>query len=168
MPSQYLDDCLRELKRDGEAAFQARYGVPVLIVAQAGGELRDKADANEATVTASSSGWRMQEPSLLNRVYELVKGTFAIPGPVSLGRAESNDILVSEDSVSKRHCVFDVDPGGVHVTDVGSTNGTSVDGKPIPPHVPTPLRGGEVLTIGNFSFVFHTPASLLTYLSSLG
>src|SRR5262245_12634460 len=128
MPSLYLDDYVRELKQDGERAFGERYVTPVLVVVRAGGELN--ADAGEATVTASSSGWSMQEPSLLNRVFELAKGAFALPGPVSLGRAESSDIAIPEESISKRHCAFDLDAaGGVRLTDLGSTNGTTVDGK---------------------------------------
>jgi hypothetical protein len=169
MPAQYLDDYVRELKREGEQAFQARYTTPVLIVVQAGGELREEAAAaNEATVQASSSGWRLQELSLLNRVFELAKEAFAIPGPVSLGRADGNDISVPEESISKRHCTFEIGPDGVRVTDLASTNGITVDGKPLPPHAPFALSGGEVLAIGNFSFLFHTPATFLAHLRELG
>ena len=84
MPAQYLDEYVRELKREGESALRSRYLTPVLIVTSAGGEMRDKAKATEATVTASSSGWRLQELSLLNRVFQVAKGTFAPPGPVTL------------------------------------------------------------------------------------
>src|SRR5262252_5655531 len=108
MPAQYLDEYLRELKRDGEAAFRSRYQVPVLIVSKAGGELQEKEAADEATVMASSSGWRLQELKLLNRVFPLVKGAFAAPGPVILGRSDSADVSVPEESISKRHCAFEL------------------------------------------------------------
>src|SRR3954471_12818401 len=108
MPAQYLDEYVRELKRDGDKTFRARYGTPVVIVTKTGGELRDNAPATEATVTASSSGWRMQELSLLNRVFPVSKGTFALPGPGMLGRTDSCDISIPDESVSKRHCLFEV------------------------------------------------------------
>jgi hypothetical protein len=165
MPAQYLDEFVRELKRDGEAAIRSRYGNPVLIVTKAGGELHE--GASEATVTASSAGWRMQEVTLLNRVYPIAKGTFALPGPVSLGRLDSADISIPEESISKRHCTFDVGPEGVRITDCGSTNGTTVDGNALAPQASCALRGGEVLAIGNFSFLFHTAASFLKFLSGL-
>src|SRR5262249_15922768 len=139
---------------------------PVVIVVQAGGEVREDA-ASETTVTASSSGWRLQELTLLNRVFELAKGTFAVPGPVSLGRAESNAIAIAEESISKRHCSFEIEADGVKVTDLGSTNGTTVDGKPLAPHASAVLHGGEVLAIGNFSLLFHTPDTFLAYLGQL-
>lgn len=167
MPAQYLDEYVRELRRDGDKTFRARYATPVLIVTKTGGELRDNAPATEATVTASSSGWRMQELSLLNRVFQVSKGTFALPGPVSLGRTDNSDISIPEESVSKRHCLFEVVPEGVRVTDCGSTNGTSVDGQALPPQTATTLRGGETLVIGNFTLLFHTPDSLLGYVRGL-
>jgi len=168
MPAQFLDEYLRELKRDGAAVFRAHYGVPVLILTKTGGELQDRENSEEATVLASSSGWRLQELSLLNRVFPLVKGAFAPPGPISLGRSDVSDVSVPEESISKRHCVFEVDPHGVRVIDNGSTNGTAVAGKPLAPNEPCPLTGGEELEIGNFSFLFHTPDSFVAYLQTLG
>jgi hypothetical protein len=168
MPAQYLDEYLRELKRDGEAVFRAHYGAHVLILTKAGGELQDRNDANEATVMASSSGWRLQELSLLNRVFPIVKGPFAPPGPVTLGRSDSSDVAVPEESISKRHCTFEFGPDGARVIDTGSTNGTSVSGKPLAPHEPHLLVGGETLDIGNFAFLFHTPDTFVAYLRSLG
>jgi FHA domain len=168
MPAQYLDEYIRELKRDGEAAFHSRYGTPVLIVTKAGGELQEPAAAGEATVMASSSGWRLQELSLLNRVYPIAKGPFAAPGPIALGRSDASDISVPEESVSKRHCEFEIVPEGVRLTECGSTNGTSVDGTSLAAHAATVLHGGEAIVIGNFSFTFHTAASFLAYVRKLG
>jgi hypothetical protein len=103
MAAQYLDEYLRELKRDGEAVFRAHYGAPVLIVTKAGGELQDTNDANEATVMASSSGWRLQELSLLNRVFPVVKGPFAPPAPLTHGRSDRSNFADPEKSISKRN-----------------------------------------------------------------
>lgn len=168
MPAQYLDEYIRELKRDGEGAFRGRYNQPVLVVTKAAGELDAKRPATEATVMASSSGWRMQELSLLNRVFPVAKGAFAVPGPVILGRADSADISIPEESVSKRHCTFEEVGDGVRLTDCASTNGTSIDGKALLPNEPSTLKGGETVAIGNFAFIFHTPDTFLAYLHRLG
>jgi pSer/pThr/pTyr-binding forkhead associated (FHA) protein len=111
------------------------------------------------------SGWRIQQVSLLHRVFAISRGAFEKPGPIQLGRTESCDISIPDDSVSKRHCLFEVTQvGGATVMDCGSTNGTSVDGAPLAAHAPRPLRGGEKLTTGNFSFLFHTPEGFIEYL----
>jgi hypothetical protein len=166
MPAQYLDEYVRELKRDGDAAFRARHEAPVLIVTQAASEMKGKADA-ETTVMADTSGWRIQQVSLLNRVYPLTRGTFAAPGPVTLGRMDGCHVSIPEDSISKRHCEFEVGPEGVLVTDVGSTNGTKISGTILSPNAPAALTGGETLSVGNFDFLFHTPDTFFGYVRQL-
>jgi len=50
-------------------------------------------------------------------------------GWILVGRAPDNDVVLDEPSVSARHARIDVEPNGVFVTDLGSTNGTWVDGR---------------------------------------
>ncbi len=49
-------------------------------------------------------------------------------GDTSIGRADSNDIILESKKVSKQHCVLVVDNGKVGVKDCGSSNGTFVNG----------------------------------------
>jgi hypothetical protein len=163
MPSQYLDEFIRELRRDGDATFRQNHDAPVLIVTEAAGE--EPSEPGAPTVMADTSGWRIQQVSLLHRVFAIGRGAFEKPGPIQLGRTESCDISIPDDSVSKRHCLFEVTQvGGATVMDCGSTNGTSVDGVALAPNEPRALRGGEKLVMGNFSFLFHTPAGFIDHL----
>jgi hypothetical protein len=163
MPAQYLDEFIRELRRDGDATFRANHDVPVLIVTQAAGDVQNDKGA-ETTVMADTSGWRIQQVSLLNRVFRVSRGAFEKAGPIQLGRTEACDISIPDDSVSKRHCVFEAKGAGATVMDCGSTNGTAVDGTPLAANKPVTLAGGEALTMGNFAFAFHTPDSFIAYL----
>src|SRR5512140_55380 len=52
-------------------------------------------------------------------------------GPSTVGRALENAVCVSHASLSRQHARIDVDADGVFVTDLGSRNGTSVNGLPI-------------------------------------
>jgi type VI secretion system FHA domain protein len=74
-------------------------------------------------------------------------------GTLSAGRGQDNDwVLVDPGptpTVSRRHCRFAVGPDGATVTDLGSTNGTRVDGRALAPRAPATLRGGEVVEIGS-------------------
>jgi FHA domain len=169
MPAQYLDEYVRELKRDGDATFRSRYDAPVLIVTQSAGDqkLKDDRGAPETTVMADTSGWRIQQVSLLNRVFPLTRGTFAAPGPIALGRTDTSQVAIPDDSISKRHCVFEVGPERVQVTDLGSTNGTSINGTILSPNAPATLRGGETLSVGNFDLLFQTADGFLGYVRKL-
>lgn len=48
---------------------------------------------------------------------------------VSLGRGSENDIVVECSSISVRHAVMERVTGGYRLRDLGSTNGTKLDGK---------------------------------------
>jgi hypothetical protein len=67
---------------------------------------------------------------------------------VSIGRSSSNTLVVQDDQVSGRH--LQVQPQGSEylVIDLGSSNGTTVNGQPLPPHTSRPLRNGDVLVLG--------------------
>jgi hypothetical protein len=167
MPAQYLDEFIRELQRDGEKAFREHHGEPVLIVTRAAGEVAEKDSGPETTVMADTSGWRIQQVSLLNRVFAVSRGPFATARPILLGRTESADISIPDDSVSKKHCLFEVKADGLTVMDCGSTNGTSVDEAELAPNQPFALKGGETLKTGHFSFLYHTADGFVGYLKTV-
>ena len=48
---------------------------------------------------------------------------------ISIGRSSSNDIQINDDTVSNRHALINTLGGETFVEDLGSTNGTLVDGK---------------------------------------
>jgi hypothetical protein len=164
MPSQYLDEFIRELRREGDAAFRAEHASPVLIVTRAEGEMTSGNEGAETTVMAETSGWRIQQVSLLNRVFAVTRGAFEKEAPIILGRSEKADIVIPDDSISKRHCVFEAKPEGMTITDLGSTNGTKVGDVDLPAKKTLLLQGGETLAMGNFSFLFQTPNGFLAYL----
>jgi hypothetical protein len=164
MPAQYLDEFIRELRREGDTAFRAHHGTPVIIVTRAEGEMLGP-QSGETTVMAETSGWRIQQVSLLNRVFAVSRGAFEKDTPMILGRSDKvADIVIPDDSVSKRHCLFERTTEGVAITDCGSTNGTIIGEVELQANNPFVLKGGETLTMGNFSFLFHTADGFLAYL----
>lgn len=69
-------------------------------------------------------------------------------GKVHLGRSAEADVPLDDPDVSRLHCAVTVTDGGaVTVTDVGSTNGTTVDGAPVSAR-PVLFRPGSTLRIG--------------------
>lgn len=66
-----------------------------------------------------------------------------------LGADPDNDIVLSDPYVSGHHARLSWDGSAWWVEDLGSANGTSVDGRPCPPHVPQPLPAGARLSLGD-------------------
>lgn len=71
-------------------------------------------------------------------------------GGVILGRdPESADIVVADGNISRAHARLELADGSVVVTDLGSTNGTYINGHALPPNTAQlPLWAGMPLTVG--------------------
>ena len=72
---------------------------------------------------------------------------FPLAGTMLLGRDARAGIVVPAASVSTRHASIERVSGGWRITDLGSTNGTFVNGRGVGPEGGM-LRGGERVTVG--------------------
>jgi pSer/pThr/pTyr-binding forkhead associated (FHA) protein len=75
------------------------------------------------------------------RVYEFAVET------TTVGRGQNNALVISDDSVSETHCQILVYGPEVIVRDMGSTNGTYVNGVQLRGQQ-RPLRDGEIVIFG--------------------
>lgn len=67
-----------------------------------------------------------------------------------IGREQDCQLRPNSDMVSRHHCVFSVDDFSVRLRDLGSTNGTLVNGERI--RKETVLATGDRIVIGNLDF----------------
>ncbi|MBM3845319.1 MAG: FHA domain-containing protein [Verrucomicrobia bacterium] len=70
-----------------------------------------------------------------------------------IGRSRHNDLSLEHASVSEHHCEIYADALILTVTDLGSTNGTFIDGEPIQK---AQLRNGQVLQVGSIALVIDS------------
>jgi pSer/pThr/pTyr-binding forkhead associated (FHA) protein len=71
----------------------------------------------------------------------------------TVGRGPGNDIALEDDFASTLHARVEARPDGVWVADVGSTNGTAVNG--IRLTAPRKLVPGDVIRVGETDFRFE-------------
>jgi pSer/pThr/pTyr-binding forkhead associated (FHA) protein len=69
-----------------------------------------------------------------------------------LGRGKHNDIVLPDHFVSIDHAVFRLHKGQTIVEDLGSTNGTWINGEQI--HSPVQLVAGDYVKIGSITFQY--------------
>ena len=76
-----------------------------------------------------------------------------------IGRESDCQLRPNSDLVSRHHCVFAIDEYSVRLRDLGSTNGTTVNGERVVKE--TTLIAGDRIVVGNLEFEFRTlsPAS---------
>lgn len=65
---------------------------------------------------------------------------------LTVGRQAGNSLVLDDEQVSRQHARFDLRDGGLLVTDLGSANGTTVNGARIVGA--RPLRPGDLVLIG--------------------
>ena len=70
---------------------------------------------------------------------------------VSIGRSRSCDLRLPGGDASRRHAEITGGPDGFTITDLGSTNGTYVNGQRVQKHV---LQPGDQIEIGNSMITF--------------
>jgi DNA-binding NtrC family response regulator len=71
---------------------------------------------------------------------------------ITIGTAESNDFVLSDPTVSRRHCELSVLQDKYLVRDLGSTNGTLVNGTPV---VEAFLAPGAKIRVGETEILFE-------------
>ena len=78
---------------------------------------------------------------------ELRGVSIVVRGAVIVGRSPNADIVVAAGYVSARHARFTLMGSNLFVEDLGSTNGTAVNGKLI--EGPTALSNNDVVNVGD-------------------
>lgn len=73
---------------------------------------------------------------------------------LSLGRADDNDVVLPAESVSRRNTRFRVGAEGLRVTDLGSRNGTQLNGRPLVKESGD-ITPGDVVQIGDYVITFE-------------
>ncbi|MBN1963052.1 MAG: FHA domain-containing protein [Anaerolineae bacterium] len=78
---------------------------------------------------------------------------------ITIGRATRNatwDISLQDRAVSRPHCeIARQEDKTWTITDLGSANGTVVNGAPVPANEPHPLSDGSVITLGETTILFR-------------
>ena len=99
--------------------------------------------------TAAISADEARRHGLAREIVELALGDEKHPlegrGPWSVGRSQENDIVINDPNVSRKHARISRADNGFVVEDLGSTNGTLLDGAPIDRER---IEGGDELTFG--------------------
>jgi pSer/pThr/pTyr-binding forkhead associated (FHA) protein len=84
----------------------------------------------------------------------LFSKVFPITGPVVIGRAAECDISVPADEISRRHALIKPTPEGLSVEDLGSSNGTFINGKRVQHGF---LNPGDELRLDAVRFILVAP-----------
>lgn len=81
-----------------------------------------------------------------------------LTGKLSLGRTDTNDVVLPEERVSRRHAIIHgQDPAEFWLVDLGSRNGTFVNDRRV--FQPVRLREADRIQLGPFQMIFRQPSA---------
>jgi len=148
--AEYLQRAWAELLHD----LAAKVGVTFT-----GGEAR-VAMAPRASVPLGAVAIAVEEAAARDAHFSLrmVKGVppdrvYCIEGATRVGRGDESEIVLVDPSVSRAHAIVEIDGAQPVVRDLGSTNGTFVNGRRVSVEA---LRDGDELLFGNTRMRFES------------
>lgn len=113
----------------------------------------DEDDANFNVTDIRPPAGRLIIQSTADDFKEVALGT----EDVMIGRSKLCDIRLESNTVSRHHAMIRYSARGATIVDLGSTNGTTVDGYAIKEHV---LKAGETIFIGNCRIFYAVDEAL--------
>lgn len=108
--------------------------------------LAGKTDLKKTVIAGSS-----QNPTLKVYLGDNPQTYNLKPTQITIGRANTNTIVVADQTVSSNHAQFNFEGGQYVLTDLNSTNGTFVNGKRITKQA---LRNGDLIRMGGVEMKF--------------
>jgi hypothetical protein len=163
-----LAECLELIQGKSLEEFTREHPYPVLIgLGVIAAELqRNPAKAAGTMFVNLGSVADGGEDPFMNQVCNIAKVSYETPADgVYIGSGTENDIPIPDSSISKSHAHFLVSAEGCALVDHGSTNGSYLNGLRSEPGVPTPVRGGDIVTLGRFSFTYYDALSFAKLLA---
>ena len=99
--------------------------------------------------------------ALKHAIYPLVKGEYSTTSSKSfiIGRVDGNDMIMPDFAISKKHATINMDSSSFYIKDLGSTNGTLVNGTRLDKKS-LKIHDKDVLSFARYEFTFLYPSSL--------
>ena len=136
--------------RTNPALRRGRFSVEARHIEQSGS--RDSAEPHAPAVSVDATPEADRAPAVLTlptgQRIELHEGRYVV------GRHLQSDIVVNDSNVSRQHAEIECRADEVVIRDLGSTNGTKVNGVMV--HGDQTLRHGDVIGLGTAQLAFET------------
>ncbi len=99
--------------------------------------------------------------ALKHAIYPLIKGEYSTTSSKAfiIGRVDGNDMIMPDFAISKKHAAINIDSKSFYLKDLGSTNGTFVNGTRLDKK-PLKIHDQDVLSFARYEFTFLFPSSL--------
>lgn len=96
-------------------------------------------------------------PSLVMKMGPKAGNVYPLKNPkITIGRDLTNEIVIQDPEISRFHVILKWADTTYQIEDLGSTNGTMVNGNTLPPSTPTPLHANDAVQIATTIELIYT------------
>jgi len=159
-----VDFLLEQLKKRGEDGFRRKYPYSFLVLRFSPPDDTEEVDLQ--TVETQLSDFDHDEKRRpIVRVVALEKSSRnAFKTKITVGRAKNNDVIIRAAKVSKIHAAFVIGKDEWQLMDMGSVNGTIVNGERLEKNRPVDLSSGDMISFWRYVFEYHDLDSFIAIL----
>lgn len=159
-----IHDLAGKLKKLGKDRFRKMYPHPFLVVVKRPPEDREWMDPRTAESKLSDIS-EIEMRSQSGEALAVAKSNRnAFKSVITVGRARNNDIVLRAPKISKLHAQFVTDEDGCDLMDLGSANGTTINGVPLRKDQSVRLNNGDEVAFWRYTFEFHDLDSFMEHL----
>jgi hypothetical protein len=167
-----VDELSHELRKKGYERLFEEYpassvivGTGILGIPELGAEVSHRGTIR---FTVDNQQQYVEAASLVGRVWFLTKKREnRQQARIIIGRTSDADVAIPELSISVEHAALQATPFGLAISDLGSTNGTFVDGERVTKGVNVSLYSGMKIALARFEFEYLRHKDFLERLRQL-
>lgn len=162
-----VNDLVEHLEKRGEDVFREKYPHPFLLFRYSPPVDHEEVDLRTVETKLSDFDHEQKKKPIVKTVPLVKTNRNAFKSKITLGRAKNNDVILRAAKVSKIHAVFIVGKDKWQLLDMGSVNGTMVNGERIEKNQPVKLDSGDMISFWRYVFEYHDLDSFVAILRKL-
>ena len=160
-----VGELARELEKIGEKAFRQKYSHPFLVeVYRPQDDFEDDDDAQTGEVPVVDFSQEVSKWMIMKAIAVAKPNRDVSEFRVTVGRSKSNNIVLRGSKISKCHAAFYRDNEHWQLMDLGSVNGTAVNGNRLQNNQKARIKSKDVISFWRYTFEFHEASSFIKFL----
>jgi pSer/pThr/pTyr-binding forkhead associated (FHA) protein len=149
----------------GEDGFRHRYPHSFLVLRFSPPDDTEEVDLQTVETKLSNFDHEEKRKPIVKVVALEKSDRNAFKSKITVGRAKNNDVIIRAAKVSKIHAAFIMSKDDWQLMDMGSVNGTMVNGERLEKNQSVKLNSGDIISFWRYIFEYHDLDSFVAILS---
>ena len=160
-----VDFLAEQLQKRGEDGFRRKYPHSFLVLRFSPPDDTEEVDLQTVETQLSEFDQEEKRKPIVKIVALEKSDRNAFKTKITVGRAKNNDVIIRAAKVSKIHAAFVVGKAEWQIMDMGSVNGTMVNGERLEKNQSVKLNSGDMISFWRYVFEYHDLDSFVAILN---